>query len=315
MTKLCEMIMECRAIGIDDRVILYGWASQLEEGNETVCASKQTVADFLGVSLNTVKRHTKTLVKAGWMLATGERNQWEPDCWTPVFAINVEKIAEGQVIMIGGSNWAAAQIAPQGTYALSGVRSFGLSGVPSVSYAATTATGVPPAAGGSRSKELGRPVEPVEPKPKPKPSPTPQAQKKVKLCPKCNEPWSRFKNHVCSSMADSSMAQDSKERDEYIVGSTWRPDPKFKDDHRGLEARQLMEETAEQKTEESLMEEGRTTATATPFAQSPGSADPPQAGKRCAGCGGREPCRDKWCYAYEPLPKSEEIIRPTGINP
>jgi len=31
MTKLCEMIMECRAMKGMDRLVLYGWAAQLEE--------------------------------------------------------------------------------------------------------------------------------------------------------------------------------------------------------------------------------------------------------------------------------------------
>jgi hypothetical protein len=45
MTKLCEMIMECRAIKGMDKLVLYGWAAQLEEeGNDTVYASKPWLA-------------------------------------------------------------------------------------------------------------------------------------------------------------------------------------------------------------------------------------------------------------------------------
>jgi hypothetical protein len=41
MTKLCEMIMECTALKGMDRLVLYGWASQLEEGNDTPYCSKE----------------------------------------------------------------------------------------------------------------------------------------------------------------------------------------------------------------------------------------------------------------------------------
>ena len=85
MTKLCEMIMECRAIDIDDRVVLYGWAAQLEECNDMAYASKETVAEFLTpTSLSTLQRRTKRLVKLGLMVDTGERKQWRFG-WTPVY--------------------------------------------------------------------------------------------------------------------------------------------------------------------------------------------------------------------------------------
>jgi hypothetical protein len=91
MTRLCEMIMECRAIGIDDRVILYGWAAQLEEGNDTLFCSKETVAVFLGVGISTVKRRTKNLIAQGWLIGTGDKKQFDTGL-LPVYIINVPMI-------------------------------------------------------------------------------------------------------------------------------------------------------------------------------------------------------------------------------
>jgi hypothetical protein len=92
MTKLCEMIMECRAIKGMDRLVLYGWASQLEEGNDTLYCSKETVAEAIGVSDDTVLRRTQALVDAGWLIDTGEQKQWKFG-WTPVRIVNVPAIA------------------------------------------------------------------------------------------------------------------------------------------------------------------------------------------------------------------------------
>jgi hypothetical protein len=91
MTGLCEMIMECRAIGIDDRVILYGWAAQLEEGNDILFCSKETVAVFLGVGISTVQRRTKNLIAQGWLIDTGDKKQFDTGL-LPVYIMNVPMI-------------------------------------------------------------------------------------------------------------------------------------------------------------------------------------------------------------------------------
>ena len=344
MTKLCEMIMECLAIKGMDRLVLYGWAAQLEEANDTVYASKETVADFIGVSTDTVLRRTQALVKSGWLIETGEQKQWE-FARTPVRIINVPVIVglvEAQrlreekalphfaVLPQTPPQKAPPHFAAQGS---SGSRFIGLDVLSSSS--AFSATGVPPVAV-STSKEVEQ-TENREPRTvEPKPKPTPHGQRKS--CPECGEPFQRDVNHFLTCR----YAKGRSELDEYLGDMLPRPSQdsmgekiEFEewDDEDGMplfplgqkpngrkaeEARQRVD--AERQEEiESILAEGRARTTAAPFAHSPGSAVPPQAqaggAKRCAGCGGREPCRDKWCYAYEPLPKCGDEILPTGINP
>jgi hypothetical protein len=89
-----------------------------------------------------------------------------------------------------------------------------------------------------------------------------------------------------------------------------------------------MAQTAERKTDETVVMPTKPTPTATLFASSPHSAAPPRAAqsappsplpaKKCPGCGGREPCRDKWCYCYEPeggtsLPQPQPGVRHADI--
>ena len=264
MTKLCEMIMECRAVRGMDRLVLYGWASQLDEGNDTLYCSKTTVGDFLGVSDDTVLRRTKRLVKSGVMIDTGGRKQWAFG-WTPVYSINIPMIVglwEAQYRSLRPpTECTPPQIAAQGTNALSGARSSGLSGSPSCAGALSPPTGVPPVAGENRSKETRgpenlTPVEPVEAKPTPVPIPTPVGQK-VKLCPKCNEPWSRYRNHVCS-MPPSSMPKVNSSMDEFgdMRDEGWEPSGMTLG-NRGWKQGN-MEPAAGQKSEESIMAEGRT---------------------------------------------------------
>jgi hypothetical protein len=49
------------------------------------------VADFIGVSENTVRRRTQALIAAGWLIDTDEEKQWQV-ARTPVRIINVPKI-------------------------------------------------------------------------------------------------------------------------------------------------------------------------------------------------------------------------------
>src|ERR1017187_7444784 len=90
MTALGDLILHNTSIRGMDRLVLWGWAAQLPEDGDTLTASKETVAEFLFVSLNTVKRRTKSLLKAGWMVDTGERKTWS-DGWIPVYRIDVQK--------------------------------------------------------------------------------------------------------------------------------------------------------------------------------------------------------------------------------
>ena len=90
MTVLAQVVWDCPAIRGMDKLVLMGWAEQVEDGMDVAYCSKTTVADFLGVSLDSIKRRTHALVAGGWMVDTGGRKQWEPDCWTPVYRINLE---------------------------------------------------------------------------------------------------------------------------------------------------------------------------------------------------------------------------------
>jgi hypothetical protein len=333
MTKLCELIMECPAVRGMDKLVLYGWAAQLVEGNETVCASKETVAGSIGVSTDTVLRKTKSLIKDGWLIETGEQKQWE-FARTPVRIINIPMIVElcgaPPQIAVAPPQIAPPHLAAQG----SRFEVYGLS--PSVggscSSIQTNVFPQPPSLNTKaedRPSDLGKPkTENLEPKTvEPKPSPTSLAKK---LCPDCKEPLLRGVNHflVCP------YAKGRSTLDEYA--GDMLPTPNFDsiggglmefddlkydskplfplgDEKKAEEARRR--EAERQKEIESILAHGRAKATATPFAQPPVAPAPQQVAKGCSGCGGREPCRDKWCYAYDPLPKSVDEIKPTGINP
>jgi hypothetical protein len=325
MTTLAQLVWDCRAIGGMDKLVLMGWLEQVPDGSDMAYASKETVAECVGVSDDTVLRRTKELVKGGWLIATGGKKQWK-NGQTPIYQVNIELLMGQCRNLRPTAECDPPQFAAQG----SGSRFTGLS---SSSFDSTTrAVGLseslapPPSAVISKSKEVGQ-TETVEPKP------TPHGPRKS--CPDCGEPLQRDVNHflVCK------VANGNSTLDEFLGGMpTSRPADldsieggliDFDEDDNGHyesspfarraeEARQRVE-AERQKEIESILAEGRARATAAPFARSPRSAAPPQAqaggAKRCAGCGGREPCRDKWCYAYEPLPKSADEIRPTGTNP
>jgi hypothetical protein len=306
MTRLAQLVWNCRAIHGMDKLVLMGWAEQVPDGSDLAYASKETVAEFLHIGVSTIQRHTKSLVKGGCLIDTGGQKQWKNGS-TPVYQVNMELLIGHPVKLTGWSNRQAGQIDRQGTRSsgLTGVRSSGFS--VSCADAFSPSTGVPPVAGGSRSKEVGRPedLKPVEPKPKP--SPIPHAQRKVKLCPKCQEPWSRDRNHVCS-MPPSSMLRINSTMDEFgdMRDEGWGPS--------GLEARKRVE-TVGQKNGESIVQEGRTTATPAAFAHPPVAPAPPQ--DEFPGdiwdANGRTkdtPAGRAWAVS-----RGEEIIKPSSINP
>jgi hypothetical protein len=219
MTTLCQLIMECRAIKGIDRLVLYGWAAQLEEGNDTLFCSKETVAESIGVSDDTVLRRTQALVKAGWLIETGEQKQWE-FARTPVRIINVPVIVglveaqEKAPPHFAALPQAQPQIAPpqnaaQGSTGLSGSTGslvLGLDLLSSPSTSGDSNTGVPPVVVKSAppSEELKPKTENLAPKtvePKPKPSPTPHALGQGKSCSDCGEPLQRDVNHFLTCKA------------------------------------------------------------------------------------------------------------------
>jgi hypothetical protein len=170
MTDLAQVAWDCKAIKGMDKFVLMGWAEQVEDGMDVAYCSKTTVAGFLGVSLASIKRHTHALVAGGWMVDTGEKKQWEPDCWTPVYRINLEKLVEldfGSANCTGGAEKAGVQIAPQGSGSRSG------SGSPSLTHplassstsaadlrsAAVTAT---PKKGEARQNRKSKPAQSAE---------------------------------------------------------------------------------------------------------------------------------------------------------
>ena len=327
MTTLCELIMECRAIGIDDRVVLYGWAAQLEEGRDTVYASKETVAEFLTpTSLSTLQRRTKRLVKLGLMVETGERKQWRFG-WTPVYSINVPMIVElceaQPVKLTGGVKMTACQNDLQGSR-------FRFTSFFSSSSAAEYESKSSDQQPTRKSKEGGQ-TENREPRTV-EPKPAPHGQRKS--CPDCGEPLQRDVNHFL----ECKTAKGRSELDEFLGDMPPRPSKDsmgelmdFDDDDdyddtplfpfgqtpngEKAEGAKQRVDTVGQKPVPSNMAEGRATATPTTSHGRPPVAPAPPRAKRCQGCGGREPCRDKWCYAYEPLPKSVDENRPTGTNP
>jgi hypothetical protein len=186
MTDLAQVVWDCKAIKGMDKLVLMGWTEQVEEGMDVAYCSKTTVADFLGVSLDTVKRRTHALVAAGWMVDTGERKQWEPDCWTPVYRLNLEKLVEldfGGADCTGGAEKAGVQIAPQG----SGSRSRSASLTHPLASSSASAADLRSAAATATPENGEARQKPRTENPKPK----------VKTCPSCGEPWQRDKNHAC----------------------------------------------------------------------------------------------------------------------
>jgi hypothetical protein len=71
-----------------------GWAEQIDEGSDLAYCSKTTVAEWCGLGESTVYRATKRLVAVGVMVPTGEFKVWTKECVTPVYRLDVQKIAD-----------------------------------------------------------------------------------------------------------------------------------------------------------------------------------------------------------------------------
>lgn len=337
MTELCEMIMECRVIDIDDRVILYGWAAQLAEGNDTLYCSKDTVAHFLGVSKDTVKRRTKRLLGKGLLIDTGEEKQWQ-FARTPVLVINVPVImglVEAQVQTAGaGVQKALVQNAPQG-YGSRFTSSFD-----SPSPASSDSEFI--SEGGSDKSKEGEQTENRESENlEPKPTPTPHAHNS---CSGCGEALDRNVNHflVCP------VAKGNSTLDEYLLDkSTYQPpdmsalegglmpvDDRDWRDGRPLfpsinspqaeEARKRVD-AERQKSNKIVVKEGRATPTANASHAQPPVAPAPlylcmvceQEPVRSPTSDYCEGCRNNDVPVAIPkgaIPKTVDEIRPTSIN-
>jgi hypothetical protein len=296
MTELAQLIWGCQAIKGVDRLVLMGWAEQVADDADVAYCSKTTVGNFLGLSLDTIKRRTQALVIGGWMVDTGERKQWEPDCWTPVYRINLEKLADldfgganctGES---GGANKAGVQIAPQGSN--SGSRSSSLT----YSLALSRATATDLRSVVRQSKE-GLSQKPKTQNLKPK---TPV---KNKTCPKCGVPWSRDKGHFC--MENPTPIGD--ELDDDGLDDSYEPrslDPdsveaRIEVMEDGLQAhigrkQGNIEQAASQKTAESSPEEGRATARPKTLHAAP-VPPPPTDGCICPLCGDPKEYFDDSC--------------------
>lgn len=269
MTQLAQIIWDCPDIkDIMDKVVLMGWAEQVEEGSDKAYASKVTVADFLQVSLNTVKRRTKALLRAGWLVDTGEIKAWEADCLTPVYRINVEKIMECEIRqskLSRRSNWTAAQNEPQGSRSSS--RS------PSSPPTNATAADLRSVVMSDTSKDE-RQTE----------NPRTNPKTKIRTCPKCGVPWTRDKAHFC--MAKPKPIDHEFDEDDFDDSHAARSlDPDLggerievmEDGSHGPIGRKQgsMDQAALQKTVETIVREGRPTPRAAPLHDPPGSATPP----------------------------------------
>lgn len=196
MTGLAQLAWDCQGIADwGDKVVMMAWAEHVEDGTDLAYCSKETVAESLpGMGLSTVKRRTRRLLKDGWLIDTGERKQWTPDRWTPIFRVNTEKIeaamGEPGVKMTRGSKRAGGQNDLQGSRS-STVSHTG-------SQAVTQASAFSPSrlarsAAESAVKPLGKPKTG-----KPKTNGGPGGRGNGgRACPRCGEAWRRDRNHDC----------------------------------------------------------------------------------------------------------------------
>lgn len=319
MTGLAQLVWDCRTIGGMDKLVLMGWAEQVPDGSDLAYASKETVAELLELGISTVKRHTKALLKRGVLVDTLGRKNWEHG-WTPIFQVNLESLMVNPSKLTGFPDKQAVQIDPQGSNGSRFSVSSSCSPSPSGGFSSfcSESSGQEPVAG--KSKEVGktenRKPQTVEPKPSPEPTPNLLAQRKGKSCPDCKEPMRRDVNHFLNCP----VAKGRSTLDEYAGDMLPIPDPNsygggvmpINPDGSidmdkwayGREARQPVEERAEQKSVKSIAEEGRARTMTTPFAQPPVAPAPQPQDEHCEFCQGRCSCND-------PAPPQDE--RPTSI--
>jgi hypothetical protein len=275
MTDLVQIIWECRQLMGMDRLVMMGWAEQLEEDNDTVYASKTTVGEYIGVDERTVLRRTQALVKAGWLIETGERKQWDAGNWTPVYRINLEKFVTDCQIDRGVGDNLSGRGGCQNVIQGSGSRSSSVSPSSSQAGAEARATGLRPVRGSALPPP---PFETENLKPRTNPK-----TKTTTSCPKCGLPWTRDKNHICPDpdFMDTPFDGEAPLRDRWAAdaGGGWKPRWKYE----GAQASKSEGSAASQNTVESTVGESR--ATLTTFSQSPRRGAPPLVEDfDCEGC-------------------------------
>jgi hypothetical protein len=155
--------------------------------------SKATVGEYIGVDERTVLRRTQALVKAGWLMDTGERKQWDAGNWTPVYRINVEKFVTDCQIDRGVGDNLSGRGGCQNVIQGSGSRSSSVSPSSSQAGAEARATGLRPEVGKSAPPQPTAETENQKPRTNGKSNPNPRS------CPKCGEAWSRDENHICTT--------------------------------------------------------------------------------------------------------------------
>jgi hypothetical protein len=172
MTALEDLVLNCTAIRGMDRYVLWGWVKQMPEGSDTVYASKPTVADFLGVSDDTVFRRTHNLVEATIMINAGEVKVWEPGIETPVYRIDVQKLIE---LTDATANCGGVQNAVQGSGSPSCLDSSSASGSLTTELRSV----------GWAGEETSRPSN--------------HKTRNPKTCKRCGVALYRSKNHICQT--------------------------------------------------------------------------------------------------------------------
>jgi hypothetical protein len=281
MTALAQLVWDCRAIQGMDKLVLMGWAEQVPDGSDLAYASKETVAERVGVSDDTVLRRTKELVLGGWLIATGGRKRWT-NGWTPVYQVNLELLMGKPRNLRGAADCGRPQIAAQGSRftGLSGSLGLSSSSSPSFSVSSGSGTGVPPALllfpPGKREKEVKREEKTENREPRtvePKPSPTPSHGRRHRTCPDCGETLQRDVNHLLVCKGKSSLDDDLGDMPprpsldsmgEQMEFEEWQlnADPLFPGS-RGPQAEGARQrvEAERQKEIESILAEGRAPAT------------------------------------------------------
>jgi hypothetical protein len=217
MTSLTQLVWDCKAIGGMDKMVLMGWCDQVPDGSDLAYASKETVAECIGVSEDTVLRRTKELVKGGWLIATGGKKQWK-NIQTPIYQVNMELLMANPQIAAPPPQIAPPQIAAQGSR-FTGSMVLGLN-VPFHS----TVVAQPPQSEKHKSEMKTENLKPriVEPTPTPQPSPEPESKghgKSKKSCPDCKEPLQRDVNHFLTCI----FAKGRSTLDEYAGDILPRP--------------------------------------------------------------------------------------------
>lgn len=292
--------------------------------------SQTEIQTQTGQSRPTVTKWTDYLVRHGWLLDTGKSAfdkllalgrtpsanskqvpVYKVDDPTPKNSFGVHPVK----VLLQGSSSVCSSVSNSVSPCTSSEFSDSNSNFAVALSAADAAAGVRGSKDGGKPKTENLQTKTVAPKPSPKAH--------ANVCKDCGEPMQRGVNHFLSCK----IAKGRSTLDEYAGDMLPRPKPmeeemEFEDGYQGEplfpslgsnqaeEARQRVVDAERQRSVQSILEEGSARASVASLPKPPVAPAPPQPTKRCSACGGVEPCIDKWCYAYEPLPKSVDEIRP-----